>query len=204
MQITSVSLIGLAGGSGAGKSTLATALWRLFPDHIVLLHVDDYFQKAASVPLYEGFTNWDCPEAIDFAALEADVAALKAGKTVVRRSKSPAYNPNHLSVGKQEVVFEPRPLILLEGYLALHAPSLRAQMDFSLFLDVPHTTRIARRRSDAVAKDGYFERVLKPMHALYVEPTKATADKIIDAAGKTPQAVLSEALDALKSLLPKA
>lgn len=196
-------LIGLAGGSGAGKSTLAASLWRLFPDHIVLLHVDDYFQKAANVPLYEGFTNWDCPEAIDFAALEADVAALRSGQSVVRHSKSLAYNPDHLSIGKQEVTFEPRPLILLEGYLALHPARLRDQMAVRLFLDVPHTTRIARRRPDAVAKDGYFERVLKPMHALYVEPTKAYATSVITAEGKSAQEVLNDAAFALKSLLPK-
>ncbi len=186
----------IAGGSGSGKSTLAKSLAALHADW-TLVHLDDYQKAGAELPRLHGFRNWDHPDAVDFDAVMRDVSALCAGQAVTVLGRSSQTDP---SIARVPRTLVPGPLILLEGYLALWHPALRERASCRIFLEAPAQVRHRRRRWNM--KPGYLEQVLEPMHHAFVEPTKAHADLVLDAAALSPSEALERARVRLESLLP--
>ncbi|HTK04096.1 MAG TPA: zeta toxin family protein [Candidatus Eisenbacteria bacterium] len=169
----------IAGGSGAGKTTLAQGIEAALHGTVSILHLDDYQKTKEHVPVTtSGRRNYDHPDAVDFFRFTGDLLALRAGRdvTVTRREKRKT-----MDAGVREgtaVVVPARPLVIVEGYLALWHPDALAQYDLKIFLDAPHALRLDRR---LWAKDPqYVEEVLKPMHETFIEPTKRFADLVID------------------------
>ncbi len=192
-----VSFIGIAGGSGSGKSTLCFGLWDKYPDKIAIVHLDDYFRKREEFPLMGGMPNADHPNVIRFDDFLKDLETLRAGQAIKVKTKSERLNPRYKEIGKIEVEIQPKPIILAEGYLALWDKRVRNLFATSLFLDMPHEARYARR---AHFKDSEYEKkVLIPMHGEHVEPTKQYAKHIIDVATLSKAEVLTQAE---KILLP--
>lgn len=189
-------IICVAGGSGAGKSTLADGIAVRLGERVSLLHLDDYQKTKEFVPVAtNGRRNYDHPCAVDFHAFIKDLAALAGGSDirVMRREKRKTVDAG-VSEGAEVTVFA-RPIVIVEGYLALWHPSARRKYDFSIFLDLPEAQRIERRRW---AKDKqYVEEVLLLMHDLHIEPTKAYADFVIPVARFTENQVINIALGAI-------
>lgn len=184
--------IGIAGGSGSGKSSLAISLCQKFPEQFALLHIDDYFKPTADVPKFGEFSNWDDPDAIRFDDLRNDIKALLLGESVKVLTKGELYNPEFTIElkNKKEVIIEPKPTVILEGYLALHDTEIRELMDLKMYLDISITESIRRRSTNKFAiNDDYLHNVLIPMHWEFVEPTKQYADLIIDVSDKTQEEV---------------
>ena len=83
---------------------------------------------------------------------------------------------------------EPRKVILLEGILVLADERLRKLMDIKVYVEADADERILRRVIRDVKErgrdiEGVAEQYLatvKPMHYLYVEPTRALADIVIN------------------------
>lgn len=194
------TLWGLAGPSGCGKSTLALGLKHHYGAELTVLHLDDYFHKKANVPLLEGYPNFDCPEALRWDDFLRDVETLKSGQPVTVRTRSPIYNPSYNATGeKMTVTIPPAPILLLEGYLLLHHPGVRAQLHTSLFLNLDAATRHARRLArdpDYLGSD-YFTKVLEPMSQLHLMPTAAHASHILPTVSLSPPQVLTRALNLL-------
>jgi uridine kinase len=181
--------IGITGGSGAGKSTLAYGLQDMFPELVEVVHFDDYQKSGKDVPLFEGMQNWDHPNAIDFESLLRDLALLKQGKNVEIMTKSAKYNPEYEEKGRISVVIKSKKIILVEGYMALTNKRIRNFFDYTIFLHLAHDDRMKRRTKfiDPV----YNTRILLPMHAKYVEPTKDFADFVLDVQLHNTQDVLN-------------
>ena len=181
-------IIAIAGGTGAGKSTVAFALRDKYPDKISIVHLDDYHPvgaRRAIVPMMAGMQNWDHPEALEWDALIVDLKKIKHGETLNIQSKndnlverSQDENIEEKETPRFPVTIEPRPIIILEGYLSLWHPELREMLDYSFFLDVPHDTRIKRRTK--FLNPDYEQKILIPMHEQYVEPTKEFANNVIN------------------------
>ena len=82
---------------------------------------------------------------------------------------------------------EPKPVIIIEGIMALHYKKLRDMMDLKIFVDTDDDVRLIRNiRRDVVERGrtvdmvlDRYEKVLKPMHEQFIEPTKKFADLII-------------------------
>ena len=185
-------IIGIAGGSGSGKSTLCVSLCKNHPDKCALLHVDDYFKKTEEAPEFNGFKNWDHPDSLRFDDIYRDLVSLREGREVTIRTKGELYNPEfqHELKNKKEVVISPKPIIILDGYLAFYDPKLRELMDLKIYLDITVQKSIKRRSPNKFAPgEEYFEKVLFPMHEKFVEPTKQYADIVIDASGKNQEEV---------------
>lgn len=177
-------IIGIAGGSGSGKSTVAVSLCRSYPERFALLHVDDYFKKKEAAPILGTYKNWDHPDALRLDDLYSDLKNLKEGKAIRVHTKSELYNPGyeHALKNKIEQLIEPRPVIILEGYLALHDPRVRDLLDLKIYLDMSIEASLKRRSLNKFAADDeYFTKVLLPMHQQFVEPTKNYADMVLDA-----------------------
>jgi uridine kinase len=186
-------IIGIAGGSGSGKSTLAINLCKNRPDKCALVHIDDYFKHTNEVPKLREFANFDHPDALKFDELYKDLMALKNGGAIKILTKSELYNPGYDSTLKNriEYIIEPKEIIILEGYLALHDPKIRGLMDQKIYLDLPIGESLKRRSANKslLMKRDYFEQVLMPMYKEYVLPTKDKSDLVIDVSDKNAEEV---------------
>ena len=82
----------------------------------------------------------------------------------------------------------PHPVILVEGILVLSDDRLRNLMDMKIFVEADADERILRRVVRDVKERGrdiegivdQYLNTVKPMHYIYVEPTKALADLVIN------------------------
>lgn len=184
--------IGIAGGTGAGKSRLCTALVDTYPDKIGLVQLDDYFKPSELVPEFEGHKNWDHPGALFIGKLAHDLAELSQGKSVFINTKNERLNPDYKKTGKRiPVEFQSKPVMLVEGYLVLFDERVRKLLTTSIWLDIEHETRWARRVHFKYPE--YEEKVLLPMHKQFAEPTKQYAAHVINVSGLSKGQVLSEA-----------
>ncbi len=183
-------IIGIAGGTGSGKSTFTNRLKKAFGDSISVLYHDNYYKAHDELPFEERkLLNYDHPDAFDSDLLVHDIMELKEGRSIV----SPTYDYTIHNRAKETVLVEPRKVILIEGILTLYDPRLRELMDIKIFVDADADERILRRvirdtkergRDIENIVDQYLTTV-KPMHYLYVEPTKRLADIVVNS-GKNP------------------
>lgn len=183
-------IIGIAGGTGSGKSTFTNRLKKAFGDSISVLYHDNYYKAHDELPFEERkLLNYDHPDAFDSDLLVHDIIELKEGRSII----SPTYDYTIHNRAKETVLVEPRKVILIEGILTLYDPRLRDLMDIKIFVDADADERILRRvirdtkergRDIENIVDQYLTTV-KPMHYLYVEPTKRLADIVVNS-GKNP------------------
>ena len=129
-------------------------------------------------------TNYDHPDAMETELLVQQLQELKEGKSI----QCPVYDyTQHNRSGEVQTV-EPKKVILLEGILVLADERLRNLMDIKIYVEADADERILRRVSRDVKErgrdiEGVVEQYLttvKPMHYLYVEPTRSTADIVIN------------------------
>ena len=128
--------------------------------------------------------NYDSPDSLETDLMISHVKALKEGKTI----ESPTYDYTIHTRAKETVTVKPRKVLLIEGILALENVELRNLMDIKVFVEADADERILRRVVRDVKERGrdvediarqYLETV-KPMHYIYVEPTKYLADLVIN------------------------
>lgn len=183
-------VIGLAGGTGSGKTTVAEAIVRAAGEHnVVLLPQDAYYREQHDLPVeLRGLTNYDEPSAFDTELLVAHVDRLLAWQAVRR----PVYDFTIDDRANATVDLPPAPVVVVEGILVLFDPSLRERMRLKVFVDAPPDERFIRRLERDVRERGrsaqsvieQYRRTVKPMHDLFVEPTKQHADLIVPEGGR--------------------
>lgn len=189
--MSAVKFIGITGGTGAGKSTLCSALQEKYPDTIGLIQLDDYFRPSVEVPMVNGHASWDNPQSLYLDKLADDLVELSKGNPVVINTKNEKLNPEYKKTDKRiPVKFIPKPIILVEGFLVLYDERIRNMLLTSVWLEVDHKTRWARRVH--FKNDDYEKNVLIPMHQKYVEPTKEYAEHIIDVSELSKEQVLEQ------------
>lgn len=185
-------IIGIAGGSGSGKSTFAKRLKNAFPDQVALISCDNYYLPHDELSLEErAHLNYDAPEALEFDLMVRHLEALKNGQSAL----CPVYDFTRHTRSDAFTEIQPRPIILIDGILIFHDPSLRACMDLKIYVETDADERILRRarrdmRDRGRDLDSVIQQYLatvKPMHNTYVEPTKVYADIILNG-GKNEQA----------------
>ena len=178
-------LIGIAGGTGSGKSTFTNRLKDAFHDDIAVLYHDNYYKKQDGIPFDERKKmNYDHPEAFETELLLDQLAGLRNGKTV----QCPVYDYSRHNRSDQFFTVHPKKVILVEGILVFADQWLRDMFDIKIFVEADADERILRRVIRDVKErgrdiEGVVEQYLttvKPMHYLYVEPTKPLAGPDID------------------------
>ena len=179
------TIIGIAGGTGSGKSTFTNRLKAAFGDHISVIYYDNYYKAQDEIPFEERKkVNYDSPESLETELLIKHLALLKEGQAV----ECPVYDYTRHNRSKETVTIEPKKVMILEGILALENPTLRDMMDIKIYVEADADERILRRVIRDVNERGrdvedvarqYLETV-KPMHYIYVEPTKYMADIVIN------------------------
>mgnify|MGYP000788478880 CR=1 FL=1 len=178
-------VIGIAGGTGSGKSTFTNRLKDEFKDEVAVIYHDNYYRDQSHITLEQRKkTNYDHPDSIETELLVEQLHQLKAGKAI----QCPVYDYSLHTRSDKVVMIEPKKVILLEGILVLADERLRDLIDIKVYVEADADERILRRVIRDVKErgrdiEGVVEQYLttvKPMHYLYVEPTRSTADIVIN------------------------
>lgn len=188
-------IIGIAGGTGSGKTTVVNKIIQsLPPGEVAVLPQDSYYRDSSHVPVEERQKiNFDEPAAIEWPLLADHLRSLKQGRPI----EMPTYSYLTCTRQPQTVHVEPRDVVIVEGILVLTDPELLKMMDVKVFVDADADERlirviardcIERGRTPQMVIDRY-ERVLKPMHQTYIEPSKRHADIIVPQGGNNTVAV---------------
>ena len=183
-----VMVIGIAGGTGSGKSTITRRLTERFGSDVAVLYHDNYY-KAHHEMTYEerAKLNYDHPDSLDTDMLIRDLRELKKGNAVL----CPVYNFTIHDRTDQVKEVRPARVIVVEGILIFQNPELCREMDIKIYVDTDADVRILRRVVRDVNKRGrsldsvvqQYLTTVKPMHEMYVEPSKKNADVIIPVGG---------------------
>lgn len=180
-----MKIIGIAGGTGSGKTTVVKRIAEaLLPHCVAVVPLDSYYNDTTDMtPEERAAINFDHPDAFDWKLLTEHVRRLKGGEAI----EQPTYSYIESNRQKETIHVEPKPVILIEGIMALHYKKLRDMMDLKIFVDTDADVRLIRNiRRDVVERGrtvdmvlDRYEKVLKPMHEQFIEPTKKFADLII-------------------------
>ena len=177
------TIIGIAGGTGSGKSTFTNRLKDAFGSQIAVLYHDNYYRSHDDLPFEKRKKlNYDHPDAFETELLVKHLARLKEGQAV----ECPVYDYTVHNRSQKTIRVEPKPVILLEGILVLFDERLRDLLDIKVFVDADADERILRRILRDTKERGrdvegivtQYVATVKPMHNLYVEPTRVFADII--------------------------
>lgn len=200
-------IIGIAGGTGSGKTTVVRRIIEaLPPDEVAVIPQDSYYKDNHHIPLEERLKmNYDEPASIEWPLLVRHLNELKEGKTI----EMPTYDFLTCARLPETCTVRPREVVVVEGILVLTDKPLRDMMDVKVFVDADADERlirvisrdcIERGRTPQMVIDRYQE-TLKPMHELYIEPSKKYADLIVPQGGHNLVAV-KLLTDYIRSLLP--
>jgi uridine kinase len=174
-------ILGVSGGSGSGKTTFAKRLQsRLGSEQCSIVAQDNYYyDQSERFDGDGGAVNFDHPNAIDFDLLAAHLEVLKRALQV----EVPIYDFSTHKRLQETRHQKPTPVIIVDGILLLSQENVRKHFNASVFVDVPEKLRFERRLNRDVKERGrtpeggkkQFESQVKPMHDLYVEPSKVYA-----------------------------
>lgn len=191
MKTGEVLLIALAGGSASGKTTLTSELARQWGDQVATLSYDEYYILRRNRQGRE--VDEEGPDVFDNEAFLRDLKLLKAGYAIEIESNSRETTAQGIT--RRRV--EPRPIVLVEGYLLLHDPEAREQFDHTFFVNIPEEEMVRRRvqRRDPIHPnrhdtDEYIANTMLPGYRRYVLPQRQYADVILD--GMQPTTTLAQ------------
>ena len=178
-------IIGITGGSGSGKTTFTEkVLKQIKSDEVAVIHQDSYYMPNPPKDLKIGDEyNFDHPDAFDWKLFRKDLKALLEGKKI----ESPIYDYGACKRTSKTRPIKPCKVLILEGIFTLWDEQIRNEMDLKIYLHVESDIRFIRRlfrdlknRSRSLEEiiKQYYETV-RPMHQLYLEPTRQYADVIV-------------------------
>ena len=188
-------IIGIAGGTGSGKTTVVKRIIESLPaGEVSVLPQDSYYKDSSHIPPEERQKiNFDEPAAFDWDLLLSQLKQLREGKSI----EVPTYSYLTCTRQPETVPMQPRDVVIVEGILVFSDARLRKMMDIKVFVDADADDRlirvinrdcIERGRTPEMVVERY-ERVLKPMHNMYIEPAKRFAELIIPQGGNNTVAI---------------
>ena len=178
-------IIGIAGGTGSGKSTFTRRLEKEFKENVAVIYHDNYYRRQDEIPFEDRIkANYDHPDSLETQLLLEHLHLLKDGKAI----DCPVYDYSQHNRSNETIHIEPKPIIITEGILLLADKRLRNLLDIKIYVEADADERILRRVVRDVKERGrdidniveQYLTTVKPMHYLYVEPTKSMADIIIN------------------------
>ena len=181
--------IGIAGGTSSGKTTLMKNIVSRFGDDITVISHDNYYKRRDDLTYEERCAiNYDEPAAFDTDLMINHPAQLRRGQAI----QCPVYDFTVHNRSDKTLTIVPKRVIIVEGILIFADMGLLDLMDIKIFVDTDTDVRLCRRFKRDVNKRGRtLESVLtqylttvKPMHEMYVEPSKKFADLVVPEGGK--------------------
>ncbi len=188
-------ILGIAGGSGSGKTTVVKKIIKsLPPNSVSVISQDAYYRNNGHLNAEERLKiNFDHPSSIEFSLLVDHLDQLIEGKTI----GMPIYSYVTCARAKETLPVEPKKVIIVEGILILTNPRLRKRLNIKVFVDADSDDRLMRIIWRDIEERGrsfkdvldHYERYVRPMHLLFIEPNKRYADIIIPQGGKNQVAI---------------
>ena len=184
-----ILVIGIAGGTGSGKTTLMNNLIAAFKDDVTILSHDNYYKRHDELTYEQRCgLNYDEPAALETDLMAYHLDQLRRGVAI----DCPVYDFAQHNRSGETIHLVPRKVIIVEGILIFENQPLRDLMDIRIFVDTDSDVRLCRRIVRDVRERGrtlesvinqYLDTV-KPMHEMYVEPSKKYANIIVPEGGK--------------------
>lgn len=188
-------IIGIAGGTGSGKTTVVRKIIESMPkNQVAVIPQDSYYNDTSDLTMEERrLINFDHPDAFDWRLLSEQIAMLRSGHAI----EQPTYSYIESNRQAETIHVEPRKVVIIEGIMALFKKKLRDLMDLKIFVDADPDDRLIRVIQRDILERGRtaemvmerYQRVLKPMHLEFIEPTKRYADLIIPQGGENKKAI---------------
>lgn len=178
-------IVGVAGGSGSGKTYFAKDLRSKLGEHQTEIVYQDnfYIDQSHRFDGDGGSVNFDHPDSIDFSLLSQCLLQLKGGAD----TDIPIYDFKTHTRVKEQIKIKAKPIIVVDGILIFHPPEVRNVFDYLVFFDTSEDLRFERRLQRDVKERGrtpegvkaQFQKQVKPMHDLFVEPSKHHAHLVV-------------------------
>ena len=177
-------MLAIAGCSGSGKTTLAAELATQL--NATLFPLDLYYRDLTQFPLDTRHKrNFDHPDSLESELILEHVRALADGQPIDR----PVYDfATHSRVAGRFTRIVPRPVVIVEGILALHYRELLPFYHVSIYVNAPDDVCLMRRIHRDVRERGrtaesvreQFLATAQPMAEKYVLPCAATATLMVE------------------------
>lgn len=178
--------VGISGGSASGKTFfLRQLVERLEGADLCLISLDEYYKpRTQQVVDANGITNFDLPEAIDHAALYADLLKLMNGEAVLKKE----YTFNNPDIVPRIFEYRPSRIVVLEGIFLFHYEKIRDLLDLKIYLQSKREIKNQRRLQRDVVERGYDEthvRYTQTAHVdvayrEFIKPYRSHADLVIN------------------------
>lgn len=184
-----ILVIGIAGGTGSGKTTLMKRIVERYADQVTVISHDNYYKHHDELSYEQRcLLNYDEPAALETDLMAAHLEKLRRGEAI----DCPVYDFTLHNRSQETVHIVPKKVIIVEGILIFENKALRDLMDIRIFVDTDADIRLCRRIKRDVNKRGrtlesvlsQYQNTVKPMHDLYVEPSKKFASIIVPEGGK--------------------
>ena len=184
-----ILVIGIAGGTGSGKTTLMNRLIDRFGAEVSVLSHDNYYKRHDELSYEQRcLLNYDEPDALETDLMARHLDRLRRGESI----QCPVYDFTLHNRSDETVTIVPKKVIIVEGILIFTDKQLRELMDIRIFVDTDADVRLCRRIKRDVNKRGrtlesvleQYQNTVKPMHEMYVEPSKKYADIVVPEGGK--------------------
>ena len=184
-----ILVIGIAGGTGSGKSTLMEELVSRFGDQVTVLSHDNYYRRRDGISMEDRQKiNYDEPAALETDLMARHLDQLRRGETV----ECPVYDFTQHNRSDKTITLVPKQVIIVEGILIFENQELRDLMDIRIFVDTDADVRLCRRIARDVNERGrtlesvleQYQTTVKPMHEMYVEPSKKFANIVVPEGGR--------------------
>ena len=184
-----ILVIGIAGGTGSGKTTLMNRIIEKYADHVTVLSHDNYYKRHDDLTYEERCQlNYDEPAALETDLMAHHLDKLRQGQSI----DCPVYDFTVHNRSDETITIVPKKVIIVEGILIFENKPLRDLMDIRIFVDTDADVRLCRRIRRDVRKRGrtlesvleQYQTTVKPMHEMYVEPSKKFADIVVPEGGK--------------------
>ena len=184
-----ILVIGIAGGTGSGKTTLMDNLIAKFKGDVTILSHDNYYKRHDELTYEQRcLLNYDEPAALETDLMARHLELLRQGQTI----DCPVYDFTVHNRSDKTIPIVPKKVIIVEGILIFENQPLRDLMDIRIFVDTDADVRLCRRIKRDVQQRGrtlesvltQYQDTVKPMHEMYVEPSKKYANIIVPEGGK--------------------
>ncbi|MCQ2397858.1 MAG: uridine kinase [Sphaerochaetaceae bacterium] len=188
----SCMIIGVAGGTGSGKSTFTDKIKDRFGSDVSVLYHDNYYRSHHNMPFEQRENvNYDHPDSLETELLVKHLSMLKMGHDVF----CPVYDFSVHDRTERTERIRAKKIVIVEGILVLSDPRIRDMCDMKIYVDADADERILRRVTRDVNERGrsvesivkQYLTTVKPMHNMFVEPSKMFADIVINS-GMNPVA----------------
>lgn len=180
------TVIAITGGSGSGKTSVLHAIRSRFkPGQVCIISQDEYYQARTEQKADQhGYLNFDVPGALDLEAFEQDILKLIDDQSVRR----PVYLFNNEVEVNEVLIYEPAPVLVVEGLFLYARPSLVKMIDYSIYMHAKEDLKLIRRIKRDINERNYtleeilhrYQNHVMPAYATYIRHLRERVDLVIN------------------------